>query len=152
MKVRRKKLDIIFSQLVRERANYCCEKCGGNFRDGGLDCCHIMGRRSVALRWHPANAIAMCRADHMWFTEHPFDFRDFCVDHYGEDRVSELRLVSSQPVKWSPKVRDEVYVHYKGELKKMESERVGNGFIIDFEPHEIMHRFGKVETTHIFGR
>jgi len=30
----------------------------------------------------------------------------------------------------------------KKELKKMEGERVGNGLMIEFEPHEIMHNFG----------
>ena len=130
MRIKRNKLDIAFSQLVRTRANWKCLKCGGDFSDGGLDCCHIMGRRSVGLRWHPDNAIAMCRGHHMWFTERPFDFRDFCVEHFGEERVAELRLVSNQVVKWSPKVREEIFKHMKEQLK------AGT-----FEPHELMYEF-----------
>ena len=122
----------------------CCQACGVNkrFEPATLDCAHIMGRRSVALRWHPCNAVALCRSCHIFFTEHPFDWADWCRDQIGGDLVAELRLVSNQPVKWTEKVRDEIYLHYKAELKKMEAERAkGNGLIIDFEQHEVMHKF-----------
>jgi len=112
------------------------------FESSTLDCAHIMGRRSVSLRWHPQGAVSLCRSCHIFYTEHPFDWRDWCIDQFGEDLVSELRLVASKPVKWTEKVRDEIYIHYKAELKKMEAERVGNGLMIDFEPHEVMHTFG----------
>ncbi len=143
MKIRKKKQDIIFSSLIRERANYCCQACGVNkrFEPATLDCCHIMGRRSLALRWHPANALAMCRKDHIFYTEHPFDFRDFCIDHFGEELIAELRLVSNQPVKWSNSVREDIYKHYQQELKKMEKKRLTTELMIEFEAHEIMHEF-----------
>lgn len=145
MKIRKKKQDVVFSSLIRERANYCCQACGVNkrFEKGTLDCAHIMGRRSVSLRWHPQGAVSLCRGCHIFYTEHPFDWRDWCVDQFGEDLVSELRLVANKPVKWTDKVRDEIYIHYKKELKKMECLRAdGSGLMLDFEPHEIMHVFG----------
>ena len=111
------------------------------FEPATLDCCHIMGRRSLALRWHPANALAMCRKDHIFYTEHPFDFRDFCIDHFGEELIAELRLVSNQPVKWSNSVREDIYKHYQQELKKMEKKRLTTELMIEFEAHEIMHEF-----------
>ena len=121
MKVRRKKLDIIFSNLVRERANWYCQASSVNKRHepGTLDCAHIMGRRSVRLRWDPRNAVALARKEHIYFTEHPFDWRDWCVDQFGEERIDELRLLSNGHVKWTPKQREEIYQHYKLEYDKM---------------------------------
>ena len=146
MKIKLKKRDVIFSKLIRERANYICEACGVNKRGspGTLDCAHIVGRRSAALRWHPQGAISLCRSCHLFYTEHPFDWRDWCVDHFGADRVAELRLIANRPVKWTSAVREDIYKHYQKELKTMETERAkGSGLMIDFEPHKIMHIFSQ---------
>ena len=144
MAIRRNKLDIVFSNLIRERANWYCEVCCTNFRYGGgmLDCAHIMGRRSVATRWHPLNAVSMCRSDHLFFTEHPFDFADWCRGHFGGDVVSELQRVANTPVKWTKKDREEIYQHYKRELKRLEEKRA-NGYMlkIDIVPHPLMYDF-----------
>ncbi len=136
MKIRRKKADIIFSKLVRDRSNWTCEHChvDKSCEPETFDCCHIMGRRSVGLRWHPDNAIGMCRKCHIWFTGHPFDWSDFCKDKFGEDRIAELRLISNRPVKWTPKVREEIYKWMKSQDK--------NG---TFEPHELFHVFGELK-------
>ena len=141
MKIRRKKLDVIFSKLVRERANYTCQACCVNKRHepGTLDCAHIMSRRSVSLRWHPKNAVALCRGCHMFYTDHPFDWNDWCIDNLGSDLVSELRIIANKPVKWTKRDREDIYLHYQDQFKKM--VRTDN-LIMEFEQHELMHKFG----------
>jgi len=143
MKVRRKKIDVIFSNLVRERANYFCEACCENKRNSPqtLDCAHIFSRRNVSLRWHPQGAVALCRSCHIFYTEHCFDWRDWCIEHFGQDLVAELRLVSNQPVKWTKAVREDIYQHYKLEFAKMNEKRLETELVIDFKPHEVMHKF-----------
>lgn len=136
MKIRRKKHDQVFSLLVRQRANWTCENCMVVAEASTFDCAHIMGRRSVGLRWHPDNAIGLCRSCHIFFTGHPFDWNDFCIDKFGEERVAELRLISNKIVKWSPKVREEIYQFMRDQLKVQE---LGS----DFEAHELMHKFGE---------
>ena len=144
MKIKKKKHDTIFSMLIRERANYCCEACGVNKRNDSstLDCAHIMSRRSVGLRWHPSNAIALCRSCHMFYTEHPFDWNDWCIENLGGDFMGELRLVSNQTVKWLPKVREDIYNHMKAEFKRMEERRNNHpAKRLDFVEHDVMHDF-----------
>jgi hypothetical protein len=145
MKIKKKKLDIVFSQLVRERANFLCQGCGAYKRleQATLDCAHIMSRRSLGLRFHPRNAVSLCRGCHMFYTERPFDWNDWCIDHFGADFIAELRLVSNQTVKWSKPVREEIYKFYKEELKSMQEKRKHTELMIDFEQHEIMHVFGE---------
>lgn len=134
MKIKRKKADVVFSELVRNRANWVCESCGKDKSHDKqyFDCAHIMGRRSVGLRWHPCNALGLCRSCHIFYTGHPFDWADFCRERYGDDRVSELRLISTRPVHWSKKVREEIYKFMKEQLKSG-----------TFEQHPLMHKFGK---------
>jgi len=143
MKIKKNKIDRVFSDLVRERNNYVCQNCceGNRHRPHAFDCAHIMGRRNVGLRWHPDNCLALCRSCHIFFTEHPFDFRDFCVDQFGEDRVAELRLISNQTVKWNKPLREEIYKHYKREWVLMQDYRIGSELRIDFQQHECMHIF-----------
>jgi len=143
MKIRRKKLDIVFSNLVRERVNYTCQACCTNKRHepSTLDCAHIMSRRSVGLRWHPRNAIALCRSCHMFYTDHPFDWSDWCRDQFGGDFVAELRLVSNKTVSWSTKLREDIYKHYKDQYLLMQTDRLVSELMIDFEPYELMHEF-----------
>ena len=146
MAIKRDKLDIVFSNLIRERANWYCEYCATNFRHGGgmLDCAHIMSRRNTGLRWHPANALSLCRKDHMFFTEHPFDFADWVRDHVGAERLVELRRVSNETVKWPKWLREEIYRHMKAELRRLESLRAdGEMKIIEIVPHEVLHDFSQ---------
>jgi CO dehydrogenase/acetyl-CoA synthase delta subunit len=80
----------------------------------------------------------------MFYTEHPFDWADFCRDKYGEDEIAALRLVSTQPVKWTPVMREEIYLHLQAEAKKMAQKRSqGVSGRIEFDPHEYMHVFGE---------
>lgn len=103
-----------------------------------------MGRRHVGLRWHPSNAISLCRGCHLFFTEHPFDFAEWCRDYLGEEVVSELRRESSRPVKWVKADRDDIYQHMKAELDTMVARRAeGELGRIDFKQHEIMAVIGK---------
>ena len=140
MKVRRKKHDKVFSDLVRERANYKCESTGEDKRNdpGTLDCAHIISRRRLITRWHPQNAIALSRGEHMFFTEHPFDWRDFCVEKFGEDYIAELRRIANQTVKWTPKMREEIYQHYRKEYARMLEARLFSQERLEFEPHPLI--------------
>ena len=145
MRTRRNKLDALFSKLIRERDDWTCRISGVSIRHSpvSLHCAHIMGRRHVGLRWHPANAVSLTAGEHLFYTEHPFEWTDWCVNEFGEDRVTELRRVANQPVKRPKTIREEIYQHYKGELKRIEGLRA-EGVIgrIEIEPHEAMHVFG----------
>ena len=141
MKRRRKPLDIVFSDLVRTRVNFHCEHCG---RVGGLhDCAHIVGCRSVATRWHPQNAVDLCRGDHLYFTEHPFEWVEWCHEKFGEKLIDEIRLVANKPVKWTQAVRRDILEEYRQELNHMQELR-SSGIVsrLEFSAPDIMHVFG----------
>lgn len=151
-KRRRNKLDILFSKLVRERDDYTCQHTGINRRaePGRLDCAHIFSCRHVATRWHPQNAVALTKASHMHFTGEPFEWADWCVEQWGESFIDELRFVAHKPVKWPKKLREEIYQHYKGELKRIEGLRAeGVTGRIEIEPAECMHVFGGLDDRSI---
>ncbi len=78
----------------------------------------------------------------MHFTEQPFDWSDWCRERFGGDFIGELREVAQGSVKWYKKQRDEIHKHMQGELAKMQHKRAdGDVSYLDFEPHELMHKF-----------
>ena len=106
MAIRRDKYDAAFSLLIRERDGYTCQACE---KYGGLiDCAHIFGRRHASTRYHPDNAVALCRGCHMRFTEEPHDWADWCRVRLGHDRYDALRAVSRSTKRWRPKDKAEL--------------------------------------------
>ena len=70
----KRKLDKLFSLKIRSIG--ICQLQGDKIRCGGvLQCCHIIGRANLFLRWHPDNAISACQGHHVWFTYHPEAWR-----------------------------------------------------------------------------
>ena len=64
--VKRDKIDIILSQLVRERTNWDCECCGTNFAHDKqkLHCSHFQKRSKLPTRYHPLDCMAHCMSCH----------------------------------------------------------------------------------------
>lgn len=85
----RNRADKLFSQLIRAR-DKCCLKCGTT---EDLQCAHIIGRSYKAVRWDEANAIALCRSDHLYYTHRPLEWIDFI----GETRFFELKRLAQAP-------------------------------------------------------
>lgn len=106
-----------FSLCVRHRANYQCESCGGE----ASDCCHLFGRRKYATRWHPLNAIALCRTCHNNFGNEPLLWVDF-IDQRWPGRRDELLRILRTRGRNTPEIRKAVAKHYNAELRRMESD------------------------------
>ena len=72
------KADLIFSDYIRKRANYCCERCGKHYppKTNGLQCSHNFSRRYYNIRYHPDNAIALCHYCHMWYGNEPIRLKN----------------------------------------------------------------------------
>lgn len=107
MKIRRKRgersrlireLDKIFSEFIRERDSWQCQRCRryfGNDR-GRIHCAHIFSRGKMATRYSGENALALCKGCHkFWAHVHTDDFRDFNIERLGEQRYGALRLRSN---------------------------------------------------------
>lgn len=69
--ITRNKADTAFSRYIRTRDGYQCRRCNIQFAPNNaqnLHCSHHYGRGDLSVRYHPDNAIALCRDCHNWFT------------------------------------------------------------------------------------
>ena len=117
-------IDTTFSRLVRLRADYRCEKCGGCFEEGrGLECAHLFRRTWRSIRWHPLNAASLCSECHTWFDQHEHDSELWKREHIGDqayDLMSQCRQVIAG---FRLTQKKAIQRHQNAELKHMKALR-----------------------------
>lgn len=61
-------LDSLFSQAVRQRDSYTCQRCGTRYAKGssGLHASHFIGRANRSTRWCFDNVDALCNGCHQY--------------------------------------------------------------------------------------
>jgi hypothetical protein len=122
----RGKLDKLFSELVRERANWTCEACGKQYKQEdrmGLHCSHFFSRRYTATRWHPDNAASHCFGCHQRLGGNPIEFSQWIQEHIGQQAVDELARLRNMLPRWrDPQYRD-LLDHLRIELDMMRAKR-----------------------------
>lgn len=124
--MKRDKLDIVFSNLVRERPGWVCERCETYYpegRRGGLECSHVFGRGRHSVRWDERNAFALCTGCHRFFTAHPAEHHLFALDRMGEDAFSQLRLDSNSLKRRTKNQKEKLYQRLKAALTDMKERR-----------------------------
>ena len=126
MSVKRTVEDALFSDLVRERANWCCECCGAFFGIGerqGLHCSHHISRRFNATRWCPNNAAAHCARCHRQFTDNPVEHGAWIIGHMGEQNYRNLKLASQRLTPLKKHDRADIRETLKGQWIDMRKQR-----------------------------
>lgn len=124
--VKRDKYDAVFSDLIRERANYTCEACGTHIPEGNRQaahCAHIAGRKNQATRYDSDNAVCLCAKHHFYYTDHPLEFAEWLKYYLGETRYEIVRDKANRIKKWGKGEKDEMLKHYRAELKRLRKLR-----------------------------
>ena len=118
MKVKIDKADKVFSQYIRTRDNWTCQRCGKRYEPptSALHCSHFMGRGKEATRFDEENADAMCYGCHQYFTAHPLFHYDWQVKRKGQKTVDSLRLRANQ---YHKRDREMAYIYWTERLKEL---------------------------------
>lgn len=64
-----------------------------------MDCNHVYGRRILALRYDPANAITMCSTCHFWWHENPLEAMRWYEQKFPKNAEYLIKKRQEQPVK-----------------------------------------------------
>ena len=123
--IRRDKYDILFSELVRERADWICESCNVDLKhdQGKLHCSHVFGRRHQGTRIHYWNGVAHCNKCHEKLGQNPIDFAEWYKAVFGERQYDLLRALARRPTKMTNFDKEIIHKHYLGEKKRMRGLR-----------------------------
>ena len=134
--IKRTPLDAVFSDLVRERADWTCEVCGKEFPDrkgSGIHASHYWGRAGKSTRWHGDNVFAHCFGCHQKLGSRPHEFTAWVFKQLGETRYDWLTTRAHTPKKYSKKDRKEMQTHFEAQLEDIrQRRREGQIGIIEF--------------------
>lgn len=105
MAIKRTKWDVVFSNYIRYRDNWTCQRCKKQYieKSQGLHCSHFYGRRSWATRIEPCNAMALCFGCHQHVGSFPIDHVKLWESRFTKkekDYVKELHNVAIVKKKW----------------------------------------------------
>ena len=131
------KYDKIFSQVVREAADWECEICHrSNIR---MECSHDRSRRYVLTRYDPRNAICSCSGCHRRTTESADDHVESFRRIKGSEVRQLMRELSNSRGRLKKFEREAIHKHYKRELGRIKALRM-NGKVgkIEVEVPEVL--------------
>lgn len=125
MAIKRSKYDAVFSTLIRERDDWTCQVCHKKYppKSQGLHTSHFYSRRHQNCRYDPLNACAKCFRCHQTMTGNPVEFTRWIRKYLGDTLFDELHRKHNQIKKWSKAEKEEMYQHYRSELKRLEQLR-----------------------------
>lgn len=121
--IKRNATDALFSDIVRIKAGWICERCKRNFSNNqkAFDCSHFFGRRNKSTRWLEENASALCRGCHNYFGENPSEHNRFMEKKLGLEKFEKLVLYAHTVQKY--KVDEKlVRIFLKAELEKLKNK------------------------------
>jgi hypothetical protein len=124
--MKRDPLDAVFSDLVRERANHTCERCGAYSPEDArraFHCSHFIGRGVYSLRWHPLNGSGICAACHLHLGANPILHLEWFEYYYGRLAINDLRKWSQVIPRFRAKDKIEMLAFYRAERKRLLAER-----------------------------
>lgn len=101
MPIKITKLDQLFSQYIRSRAGWKCERCGTQYKPptSALHCSHFWGRSNMKVRYDPDNANAHCYGCHQYLGSRPVEFHEWKLDQLGEAKFKALNQRANWPTK-----------------------------------------------------
>lgn len=126
MAIKRTPADAAFSDCVRERANWTCEKCGNYFPEGsrgGLDCSHHYGRGNWEIRFDPLNAEALCYGCHSHYGGTPQRIKEVVTSEINDILLEKMQDRSLGRLSRKTKGKGEIAKHYRAQLKEMKKLR-----------------------------
>jgi hypothetical protein len=96
-KLKLRRSDILFSQYIRTRDDWTCQRCGMQYTPPtrALHCSHFQGRGKEATRFEPLNCTSLCYGCHQFFTSHPAEHYAWQVKRLGQEQVDKLVLQSN---------------------------------------------------------
>jgi hypothetical protein len=102
-------LDTLFSEAIRLRDDFTCQKCG--HQNKSAQTAHIWTRNNYSTRWDMENALCLCYMCHIrgFHSAHrePAEFMEWVHQRMGDERWEELRARSMNTVKVNDIFMDE---------------------------------------------
>ena len=123
--MKRSKWDKVFSNAVRVRDKWTCQRCHKFYPEGkrqGLHCSHFYGRAKYSSRFDFDNAEALCYGCLQYLGSHPEEHRKHKIMKIGASKFNRLTLRSNNRASKKDLLSNWHYKYLKEKLRKYEKE------------------------------
>ena len=131
MGIKRDKNDAVFSDSIRERDDWTCQRCGrvsvsgqihGKSRE--MECSHFYGRGTGTLnRFGVDNCDTFCKGCHKYFTHRPAEYAAWKLNQLGATRYDWLTRTAHKVHKRTKAEWKDLYAYYKDWYQKAREKR-----------------------------
>ena len=146
-RIKRNNADKHFSDSVRKRAEWKCQRCEKDYTDRpqGLQCSHYISRGHWSVRYDPKNALSLCAYCHNYLegfpTAHTQLWREIHGGIHGRDETDASlnallqREACNSRAQYARNNKEAIAAHYKAESERLteELERKAKGKEYDLE-------------------
>ena len=124
MAIKRTKWDVVFSDFIRYRDKWTCQKCGKKYaeKSAGLHCSHFYGRRSWSTRIEPCNALAICYACHIYLGANPYEHIKLWESKFTSEEQDMVHCLHNQVVRKKDIADDYNYQKLKQKLEEAKND------------------------------
>ena len=129
--IKRTAADKWFSDYIRIRDKWTCQRCYRKFRQEelqGLDCGHLHTRGHNMTRFNPDNCLSFCYGCHSYLDANPKLKDELFLKHIGSKKFNELERLSKVPytgIKKDQKVLSAKFRALFRDLLKKRSSTIG---------------------------
>ena len=117
MKIKRDIIDTLFSQYIRQLADFTCEYCGQ--KKSKMECSHFHSRRKKSVRWDYDNAACLCFSCHTYLGGNPYAHTKWFEKRLGSQRFEQLNIRAEMLLKVTPAVREQITADIKKHLESI---------------------------------
>lgn len=129
--MKRTPLDAATSDLVRERADWTCERCEEVDHEGQakgksmrMQCSHVYGRKHNSTRYELDNLFCLCATCHAYLETRPIEHAAFARSKLGDVRFEWLQQKHYQVKKWPKHEKEEARKFYIKQYKEIRESRM----------------------------
>ena len=118
-RIKVRKVDSLFSNYIRDKNNFTCERCGRRHEWGssGIQASHFIGRSNEAVRFDEENVRVFCAGCHNHFHKNPQQFVEWMKKKLGERGYKVLIVRANQTVKRNDKMQKIILDYLIEELR-----------------------------------
>ena len=117
MRVKISPLDKLFSEFIKKRAGWKCERCGNMPDKRGLHCHHYERRRKKSVRFDPDNGISLCLGCHQFLGENHDEEKAFMIHKLGQEGLDMLQARARTPARYIDK--NAITLYLKAQIKEL---------------------------------
>lgn len=120
--IKRTSLDDVFSQCIREAADWTCQRCSREFpeRKGReFQASHFISRKFNSLRWHPSNVFALCGTCHHEVGSNPAEHTRLARSLLGDGALEMVLERKERICRYRDSDKREMAKHYRSELERL---------------------------------